>query len=132
MYRIRTTATITSIRTMPRVQKLLRDNGVYLLTEHRWAADILLYDISTGFLAGYRPTVLLPCPGARQNQSCNEDCTPRFIIFIAYPPVCRGLLYATDRDQLNNRQNQSLCYRNGEIKIGGNAASSEGSAQENQ
>ena len=34
MHRIRTTATITSIRNLPRIQKLLRDNGVYF-TEHR-------------------------------------------------------------------------------------------------
>jgi hypothetical protein len=34
MHRIRTTASITSIRNLPRVQKLLRENGVYL-TEHR-------------------------------------------------------------------------------------------------
>lgn len=41
MHRIRTTATsITSIRNLPRIQKLLRDNGVYF-TEHttRWPEE---------------------------------------------------------------------------------------------
>ena len=35
MHRIRTTATITAIRNLPRVQKLLRDNGVVFMTERR-------------------------------------------------------------------------------------------------
>ena len=58
IHRIRTTATITSIRNLPRVQKLLRDNGVYL-TEHRWSEDIC--DISQqGFMLGIDPQFYSP------------------------------------------------------------------------
>ena len=43
---------------MPKVQKLLRDNGVYL-TEHRWAEDI--HDISQqGFMLGIDPQFYSP------------------------------------------------------------------------
>ena len=35
MHRIRTTSTITSIRNLSRVQKLLRENGVYLTEHHQ-------------------------------------------------------------------------------------------------
>ena len=53
MHRIRSTSTITSIRNLPRVQKLLRENGVYL-TEHRWPEDVC--DISQqGFMLGIDP-----------------------------------------------------------------------------
>ena len=58
MHRIRSTSTITSIRNLPRVQKLLRDNGVYL-TEHRWPEDV--YDISQqGFMLGIDPQFYSP------------------------------------------------------------------------
>ena len=58
IHRIRTTSTITSIRNLPSVQKLLRDNGVYF-TEHRWSEDI--YDISQqGFMLGIDPQFYSP------------------------------------------------------------------------
>jgi hypothetical protein len=58
MHRIRSTSTITSIRNLPRVQKLLRDNGVYL-TEHRWPEDIC--EISQqGFILGIDPQFYSP------------------------------------------------------------------------
>jgi hypothetical protein len=58
IHRIRTTATITVIRNMPRVQKLLRENGVYM-TEHRWPEDI--FDISQqGFMLGIDPQFYTP------------------------------------------------------------------------
>ena len=58
MHRIRSTSTITSIRNLPRVQKLLRENGVYL-TEHRWPEDV--WDISQqGFMLGIDPQFYSP------------------------------------------------------------------------
>ena len=58
IHRIRTTSTITSIRNLPSVQKLLRDNGVYF-TEHRWSEDI--FDISQqGFMLGIDPQFYSP------------------------------------------------------------------------
>ena len=58
MHRIRSTSSITSIRNMPRIQKLLRDNGVYF-TEHRWPEDIC--EISQqGFMLGIDPQFYSP------------------------------------------------------------------------
>ena len=58
MHRIRSTSTITSIRNLPRVQKFLRENGVYL-TEHRWPEDV--WDISQqGFMLGIDPQFYSP------------------------------------------------------------------------
>ena len=58
MHRLRSTSTITSIRNLPRVQKLLRENGVYL-TEHRWPEDV--WDISQqGFMLGIDPQFYSP------------------------------------------------------------------------
>ena len=58
MHRIRTTSSITSFHNLPRIQKLLRNNGVYF-TEHRWPEDIC--DISQqGFMLGIDPQFYSP------------------------------------------------------------------------
>jgi hypothetical protein len=58
IHRIRTTSTITSIRNLPSVQKLFRENGVYF-TEHRWSEDIS--DLSQqGFMLGIDPQFYSP------------------------------------------------------------------------
>ena len=94
MHRIRTSATLTSIRNMPRVQKLLRDNGVYL-TEHRWAEDI--HDISQqGFILGIDPQFYSPAQAhARISHAVNTALQasssplriPQFVVAFCTPQV---------------------------------------------
>ena len=94
IHRIRSTSTLTSIRNLPRVQKLLRENGVYL-TEHRWTEDII--DISQqGFMLGIDPQFYSPLQAhARISLALKKALTvsapsmriPKFAVAFCTPQV---------------------------------------------
>ena len=97
MHRIRTTATITAIRNLPRVQKLLRDNGVFM-TEHRWPEDV--WDISQqGFMLGIDPQFYTPLQAHQRISSALEKALkksttpiriPKFVVAFCSPQVSIG------------------------------------------
>ena len=97
MHRIRTTATITAIRNLPRVQKLLRDNGVFM-TEHRWSEDV--WNISQqGFMLGIDPQFYTPLQAHQRISSALEKALkksttpiriPKFAVAFCTPQVNIG------------------------------------------
>jgi hypothetical protein len=97
MHRIRTTATITAIRNLPRVQKLLRDNGVFM-TEHRWSEDV--WDISQqGFMLGIDPQFYTPLQAHQRISLALETALkkssapiriPKFVVAFCTPQVNIG------------------------------------------
>ena len=97
MHWIRTTATIISIRNLPRIQKLLRDNGVYF-TEHRWPEDV--YDISQqGFMLGIDPHFYTPAQAHERISSALTNAfktatpavrIPKFVVAFCTPQVTIG------------------------------------------
>ena len=97
MHRIRTTATITAIRNLPRVQKLLRDNGVFM-TEHRWPEDV--WDISQqGFMLGIDPQFYTPLQAHQRISAALEKALqkstiptriPKFVVAFCSPQINIG------------------------------------------
>ncbi|KAI2497607.1 hypothetical protein MHU86_16913 [Fragilaria crotonensis] len=113
IHRIRTSVTLSEIKNIPKVYRLLRDNNCFL-TEHRWTEDI--WDTTQlGFVMGLDPQFY---DVATATENCDKtyrvNCRPG-----QNSKVSIGFHHSTDQTLREDHQDESICNRNRKTGLDG-------------